>query len=175
MLIQIGRSRQKPSELVDLLLACHQRIRSFTALALAAARRADAPEVELMEACIAVERYFREALPLHVQDEEHSILPRLRGQGQEMDAVLVAMHREHDEHEPKLGALLAACAALRDQPRDARCRADLESAAAALELDFERHLAQEEASLFPAVARLPVSVQSAILAELRARRTAPSQ
>jgi iron-sulfur cluster repair protein YtfE (RIC family) len=170
MLTQIGRKRLRPPALVDLLLACHQRIRAFLALAQAAARREHTPDAEVVEACAAVERYFRVALPLHVLDEEHSVLPRLRGQAQEIDAALAAMQREHGEHGPKLSALLAACGALRDQPRDARRKARLDAAAGELVRDFEPHLALEEGLLFPALARLPESVQATIIAELRARR-----
>lgn len=61
MLVQIGRGRAQPAALVDLLLACHARIRSFLALARAAAQRADRPEPEIAEACAAVDAYFREA------------------------------------------------------------------------------------------------------------------
>lgn len=80
------------------------------------------------------------------------------------------MRQEHLDHGAKLSELLAACTALRAQPRDAACAARLERAAVALEAEFGSHLAREETVLFPAIARLPDAVQRAIVAELRARR-----
>jgi iron-sulfur cluster repair protein YtfE (RIC family) len=170
MLVQLGRSRSQPRDLVDMLLACHARIRSFIALARAAARREGVPEQEIAEGCRAVDVYFREAFPLHLQDEEQSILPRLHGQTADLDACLNTMRCEHAEHEPKVAELLAACAELRRQPRNPQRRARLEAIAGELELDFARHLALEEEQLFKAVAQLAPSIQSAIVAEIRERR-----
>lgn len=173
MLHQLGPRRSQPETLVDMLLDCHARIRSFIALAGTAARERAASEEEIAEACRAVEVYFREALPLHVEDEEQSILPRLQGQTPSLDACLALMHREHGEHVSQLDALLAACAQLRSQPRDAQGRARLEACAQQLAADFERHLALEEGEVFTAVGNLAPALQSAIIAEIRERRRPP--
>jgi iron-sulfur cluster repair protein YtfE (RIC family) len=122
MLIQIGSSKE-PSDIVDLLIECHQRIRSFIGLA---ARLADADGNSLEEvrnAAKRVTRYFSEALPLHVADEEENILPRLSGKDTELDATLERMHREHVEHEPHLATLVEVCRVLEDSPQRARSRA----------------------------------------------------
>lgn len=172
MLVQLGRRGRQPASLVDMLLACHERIRSFIALAQTAARQESASDEEIAEACRAVEKYFVEALPLHVQDEEQSILPRLIGQSLELDACLQTMCSEHEQHQSQLDVFLAACAELRRAPRDLCHRARLQTCAAALSLEFGRHLALEEALLFTAVEQLPDSTQATIVAELRERRRA---
>ena len=45
------------------------------------------PRVGVLEASRRCERYFSEALPLHVEDEEQSLLPRRRGRTPELDDV----------------------------------------------------------------------------------------
>lgn len=161
-----------PQGLVDLLLACHDRIRRFVALARDAATRPDVPADQVVEACARVERYFREALPLHVADEEQSVEPRLRGRSPEVDHALDAMAQEHRAHEAAVAALLDAAAAVRPDPGDAARKTTLAHAAEALREDFLEHLALEEAVLFPAIRRLPADLQSTVVDELRARRRA---
>jgi iron-sulfur cluster repair protein YtfE (RIC family) len=159
MLHSIGK-KSAPADLVDMLLECHGRIRKFSALAVAIAERTDLPRDELAEACGQVERYFTVALPLHVRDEEESVLPRLRGRSAEVDAALARMHDEHVEHGPALERMLAGL----KTPRE------LHAPATALQAMFESHLRQEEQVLFPAIRALPVAEQAAIVNELRARR-----
>ena len=89
MLAKIG----KPSaadDAVGLLLECHERIRSFLALARRIAEVGPSEPGSVPEAAARVRRYFTEALPLHAQDEEASILPRLRGLDARVDAELEA-------------------------------------------------------------------------------------
>jgi iron-sulfur cluster repair protein YtfE (RIC family) len=170
MLISLG-TRAPPEDLVGLLLECHQRIRTFARLAQDVGRRRELPDTEVVEACARVERYFVQALPLHVEDEEHSLLPRLRGHRADVDAALDAMHAQHDEHAPFLAAMLAASAEVRATPSDARARDRLLAAATALSAEFERHLVNEEQVLFPAVRELlGADAQAQAIAELRARR-----
>jgi iron-sulfur cluster repair protein YtfE (RIC family) len=168
-MISIGK-RSGGGDLVELLLECHARIRSFAALARAAGELPGASAAERIDACAQVARYFGEALPLHVADEEHSLLPRLRGRDPELDAALQRMHDQHADHESALRHMLAAAATLRATPDDPTARATLATAATDLERAFAEHLDLEEAVIFPAIRRLPASVQSEIVAELRARR-----
>ena len=171
MLIQIGSSKE-PSDIVDLLMECHQRIRSFIGLA---SRLADvegnSPE-EVRDAAKRVTRYFSGALPLHVADEEESILPRLLRKDTELDATLERMHREHVEHEPHLATLIEVCRMLEDSPqRLDQVRQRLRSTASWLETEFDRHLGQEEKVILPAIRGLLTKEERAeILNELRNRR-----
>lgn len=170
MLIK-GELRARASgELVELLLECHARIRSFIALARAAGERSDCTEQQRIDACADVARYFEQALPLHVRDEEESLLPRLSGHSPEVDSALASMQAQHREHGAPLSELLALCAAVRQRPGELSSRVQLSEVASALEQDFAQHLGLEESILFPCIRALSPAVQAEIVAELRARR-----
>ena len=170
MLINLG-AKAAGEDLVSLLLECHHRIRGFSALGVELGTRSDLAAADIAQGCERVERYFGEALPLHVADEEESLLPRLRGVSPEVDAALAAMHAQHADHKPHLVALLAALRALRGAPTNASLRAALLAIIAPLKSDFEAHLVAEEQILFPAItASLPADVQAQAVGELRARR-----
>jgi iron-sulfur cluster repair protein YtfE (RIC family) len=173
MLNTIGAPR--PSEgIVELLLECHARIRSFSDLAVRLGEAPAPSPAEVADAAARVRRYFAEALPLHARDEEESLLPRLAGRDPAVDAALVTMHREHEEHGALLDPVLALCAELAAAPeRRPAVAADLARAARPLRAHFEAHLASEEATIFPAVARVvPEDDRRRMVEELRARRTA---
>lgn len=172
MLITLSpKRRHGPADLVDLLGECHDRIRRFAALARQAATRRDAPSAEVVQACVDVERYFLEALPLHVADEEESIEPRLRGLSPPVDRALDAMEEEHRRHGPMLQALLRATARVRRAPDDDAARSELATAAEGLEREFGEHLALEESVVFPAIRELlSQETQRCVVDELRRRR-----
>lgn len=170
MWVTIG-ARSRPKGLVGLLLECHERIRSFAALAEGIARSTDAPLDERREACSRCRRYFVEAFPLHVTDEEESLAPRLRGKDAEVDAALDAMQREHDEHEPLVARLIAALEHATASSWDEPTRTRLLHAAARAAKALDAHLAHEESVVFPKISLLlTLEEQTAIVTELRARR-----
>jgi len=170
MLKQIGKTRRTPPDVVALMLDCHGKIRHFVALARAAGE-ASAEPAEVADACAQARRYFAEALPLHIADEEESLLPRLRGRDAGLDRALAAMHDEHEAHGPHVTALLEALTRVHDAPTDAALRGQLASSAAALARSFDAHLEAEEQHVFPALrSLLSEPEQHAILGELRARR-----
>lgn len=170
MLVSIGR-RPETEDLLDLLMACHARIRAFSELAVTLATRAEVPPDEVIDACDRVTRYFGEALPLHARDEEESLLPRLMGVDPALDAALTRMRDEHDAHREPLRELLARCAMARAHPEDASLRTAMAPVAKDLRAQFEVHLASEEAVVFPALrAHLSDDARRAAVAELRARR-----
>jgi hemerythrin-like domain-containing protein len=171
MLIQIGPAKD-PSDIVDLLLECHGRIRSFIDLASRLGKVARPSHDEIRDAAMRITRYFSEALPLHVADEEQTILPRLSGRSAELDATLQTMHREHLEHEPQLRSLLETCKTLHISPeRLDDLRQTLLAAASALEGAFIAHLEEEERSILPAIRALLTSEErDVMLSELRSRR-----
>jgi hemerythrin-like domain-containing protein len=157
--------------LVELLLACHDRIRSFIGLARTLARDESSEPAQVVESCRRCERYFAEALPLHVADEEASILPRLAGKSPEVDAALATMASEHAEHARALEALLAALRELGKTPSSRAARSRLGAAADPLGLAFDAHLALEERVLFPAISTLlEPTTRDEIVRELRLRR-----
>lgn len=157
---------------VALLLDCHARIRELLGVSRRLGEAIDPAPAEVAAAAERVARYFGEALPLHALDEELSVAPRLLGLDPYVDAELMAMTREHREHEPALAALLSACRQLAREPaHHAELAAAVARAAVSLERHFAVHLAREEAVVFPAIARLlDRDADAAIVAELRARR-----
>lgn len=170
MVVTLG-ARVHADELLDLLTACHVRIRRFVQLALDVADSTHAPDEEIVDACLTCERYFTEALPLHVEDEELSILPRLQGQNAQLDTVLVAMCAQHAEHSMLLAALLEACADVRGIPADAARRQALWCVATRVSAEFDAHLAQEERVVFPALLTcLTAEDRERVVAEIRTRR-----
>lgn len=170
MLVSIGK-RKNPEDVVGLFLECHQRIRSFIRIAEEVGRRQDLSNVEVTEASARCERYFAEALPLHVTDEELSLLPRLSGVSPEMDDALTRMQAQHAEHEVLLEALLLALRAVGRSPDAQEHRRELHRIAALLKEDFEQHLTLEEQVIFSgARSFLSKAAEAEILRELRARR-----
>jgi hemerythrin-like domain-containing protein len=170
MLTVLGKPAH-PAGAVDLLLECHDRIRSFLALARRIPGAVEDPAL-VAEAAERVRRYFVEALPLHAQDEEESILPRLAGLDPAVDAALATMAREHREHERPLGVLVAECELLsRDPGRLAERAAALARPARELDAHFDVHLRAEETVIFPAVRRvLDPAADLAVVREIRRRR-----
>lgn len=169
-----GTSEGTPG-LVDLLTECHARIRSSCALARRIAEAHGRSDDEVAEAAARVHRYFTLALPLHAEDEEASVLPRLRGKDPDVDRELEAMvseHREHDAPDGPLARVVAATAALAAHPgRLAELAPMLGAAAEALEAHFDVHLGREERVVFPAIRRLvDGELDGRMVAELRARR-----
>ena len=170
MLIRIG-SRAGGGDVVEELRACHDRIRSFTALARRLGETRDVPPGDVADAAARVRRYFVEALPRHVEDEEQSLLPRLRGRSLALDAALAAMHGEHAAQGLREARLVAICDRLIADPAQHAALADeLADAARELEAAYAEHLDGEERAVFPALAELPEAERAAVLAEMRARR-----
>jgi len=174
--MQIGTKPRKTSEgVVDLLLACHERIRHFTRLAIELGAARQAPRDQIVDAAHKVVRYFGEALPLHAADEDESIAPRLRGLDPAVDEALDSMSREHEAHRAPLSRLLEHCRSLSSAPEKIdQLAPEVAALAAELEEAFRGHLEREERVVFPAMLKyLETSVRAEILAEMRARRGAP--
>ncbi len=174
MLNAIGSSHRPGEGIVELLLECHARIRSFSDLAVRIAEARGASPAEIADAAASVRRYFLEALPLHARDEEDSVLPRLAGRDPAVDAALVTMHRDHVGHGAVLDPVLAICADLAAAPeRHAELAPALAEKARLLRAHFEAHLASEEATIFPLLASVPEEERRRMVEELRARRAGP--
>ncbi len=172
--LSLGLDRERPLGPVELLLECHDRIRRFSALAVKLAT-ADAPPGEISEAASRVHHYFTVALPLHEQDEELSIRPRLLALRLPPDLAdaLAEMGREHVEIEDLLGECLEMWETLMADPSQRHAIGpELARASSRLEELFGFHLTAEEENIFPAVRELlPPEVQEELVAEIRQRRT----
>jgi iron-sulfur cluster repair protein YtfE (RIC family) len=174
MLIGV-KGRTSPESISDLLLECHGRIRSFVDIARRLAEATDAPVDQIGDAARQVQRYFEEALPLHVEDEEESVLPRLRGQDPQVDSALEKMHQEHSAHEPLLERLIRVCQRLASDPhRHADVAGELAEVVTELDREFGVHLRNEEETIIPAIGRfISAAEQEAMILELRRRRAPP--
>lgn len=171
MLIDIGKKKAQ-GDVVDLLLDCHTRIRSFSRLAVRIAEAEGAAAGEVAEAAARVRRYFSVAMPHHVEDEEESVLPRLMGKDAALDAALERMEAEHEGHVEPLRRLVEIAGELAARPDRLPARREtLGEVGGALVRAFDAHLEAEEAIVFPAIReKLSVDEREAILGELRRRR-----
>jgi hemerythrin-like domain-containing protein len=166
-----------PGDAIDLLLACHARIRHFTAMAgkLADARvDGEVAPSMIADAARSLSRYFGIALPLHVADEDVSIALRVDGRPmptevrQALDAMMVehaAIDRLLEDLLPRWRRVAEAPEALEDE------RVALAKSTPPLASFMESHLAREEAVIFPWLRRTLGAEGLALLAdEMRARR-----
>ncbi|MGZ3421783.1 MAG: hemerythrin domain-containing protein [Polyangiales bacterium] len=156
------------SDPVDFLLACHKRIRAFTNMARRIAETKGPPTHELAESARQLQWFFSKALPLHAEDEDRSIAPRLLAMpiGRDVEVAINVQAAQHpliDGLSLQLGEILATV-------MDAPARLDdlspsVAAAAAELSAIWDIHLVNEEEKIFPAVRRLAPEVKSQILAE----------
>lgn len=170
MLVQIGR-RSEPGDAIDMLVACHGRIRHFLWVA-ARLESVESSAEDVADAAQAVARYFEEAFPLHVEDEEDLIQLLSRTDDDQVRAVCSLVVREHRDQEHLVAALIAACRELMSTPERRDARHALAADAEALRAALEPHLAEEEHVLFPALRRLlPTAELEAARRAMHERRT----
>lgn len=167
--------RKTRAGLRGLLLDCHDKIRSFSTLAVTLATREQIEPAQARDGAAQARRYFVEALPRHIADEEESLLPRLRGRDPALDRALAQMHGEHDAHLAPLAAMIEALDAIARDGLQARSREALVAVAPSMQRAFDAHLAHEEQQIFSKIDEtLTADEQQQIVEELRARRaTAP--
>jgi len=163
---------ERAGQAAAMILECHARIRAFLATARRIAEARGVPDAQVAEAAAAVGRYFTVALPLHAEDEEGSIRPRLQGRDEAIDHALALMAEEHLAHQATVRALATACAELAANPRRLPILArPLLASVAWLEGHFDEHLGGEEAVIIPAMERLLTPEEdAAVVVEMRARR-----
>lgn len=170
MLIQLGK-RSQTLHVVDLLVECHARIRRFLELARQLAQSRDATLDVVRETAGQIRRYFVEALPLHIADEDELVSQSLRGRSETVDGALDKMSTEHAHHEPLVARIIEVSALLERQPvRLEELSMELRDVAVLLQTAFEPHLAREEKIIFPALRMLDATELDAIKAGMRDRR-----
>lgn len=169
MLVQLGQ-RAQPTDLVDLLLECHGRIRRFLGHAHALASSPAATELDIRHTAEQIVRYFTIAFPLHVADENDSIFPRLAHGDGDLDTALALLRDDHADH-ASIDHLVALCRLVARDPRQLAALAySLAEATEQLTLELEAHLSLEELLVFPALRNLPAADRNAIHTEMRLRR-----
>jgi iron-sulfur cluster repair protein YtfE (RIC family) len=175
MLTKLQRRPAEKQEALSWLLACHQRIRHFTALAQTLAVTHDATPEDAKEAALAVHRYFTVALPLHEQDEELSLLPRLIGKDPTLDQQLGLMQQEHRQVDAVLSEMLPILARIAQDPNQRAIHVGgLKTQVKQLEALWQPHLLREETIIFTAAeASLDAAIKDLIMQEMKARRSTP--
>lgn len=157
-----------------LLLDCHQRIRNFLGMGLRLLEATGAPERDVAEVAGRLVRYFTQALPKHVEDEDASLMPRLRAceLPPGVSRALEEMGAQHREQETLLAVLVPQWQRLLEQPAQwAALVPTLRGPTERLAEQMEAHLLLEERVLFPtAGALLPPEALAALAGEMRARR-----
>jgi iron-sulfur cluster repair protein YtfE (RIC family) len=171
MLFTLG-TRSHANDIVDLLLACHRRIVEHLVIArrIANADATTNPE-SIRMAAHRVRRYFGDAFPLHKQDEEDDIFPRLLGRGDELDAAIGELIRDHDVHDAQVAAIVELCARIEHDPTQHRALASrLTDTVQALGHELDAHMKLEERIVFPAIAMMATLEKQEILVAMRNRR-----
>lgn len=154
---------------LELLYACHERVRRFTTTAgrLAAHVRAHGADAEAREAASNVLRYFDLALPNHHADEEEDVFPALRRLGD--PAVDQAIDDLLAQHET-LGAAWGEVRPWLTGIAEGKPAAEPPALLPAFVADYAAHAEFEERAVFSALARLPDDVIDDIAQRMRARR-----
>lgn len=159
---------------LQLMLDCHERLRRFCSLAQRLGEMTDAPAEERTACVEQLLRFFTLDLPLHLDDEDHSLTPRLLERGVPRPIVrrLWEMGREHERLEVRVEALVSLWSDLRAVPeRHPRLAPLLTEGARRLTALMEAHLAMEEEFLYPAArAWLTHDDLEALATEMRRRR-----
>jgi iron-sulfur cluster repair protein YtfE (RIC family) len=170
MLVTLGKPRM-PDDLVELLMACHERIHRFLDMARRLAEARGAAPAELQTTAGQVRRYFANALPQHIADEDLVIVPHLVGRTAALDAALGAMSADHVDHAQAVSRLVVSAAGVEDDPRlAATTRHELAAATEALRALLIPHLALEEDLIFPVLRELPAGEQHVVRATMQERR-----
>lgn len=154
----------------ELLAACHERMeRTLSLLERLGVHVAQhGCDAQARSAAADVLRYFDIAAPLHHQDEEMHVLPRLREQGQAaMAARLRAEHQvmEHEWARLRPDLLAVQAGTLAPEAVDA-ARAQ----ASAFATLYRGHLGAEDAHAFPAARQALTPQQARHMGEDMARR-----
>lgn len=168
-------TRRKEETAVEMLLACHERIRHFTALARKIAECTNAPADQICDAAADVHRYFTVALPLHDADETSSIAPRLGAAAPDSEEAQASeeMIRQHQAIHAVLRQLLPLWDALCREPEELpEFSPRMLALTSELEDLWAAHLRLEEEAVFPAISRLSADEKEDIVKEMRDRRRA---
>lgn len=155
---------------LELLYACHERVRRFTALAgrLAAHVADHGADGQARDAAAQILRYFELSLPNHHADEEEDVFPALRGlNDQALAGVIAALKAEHsvlDALWHEVAPWLRHIAQGETEP--------VPEVLAQFVASYAAHTEREESEVFVAIERLPESVVDTIAQRMRARRGA---
>lgn len=137
---------------VDMLTACHDKIRHFAALCDRLARHTaqHGADEQASTAAAAILRYFTVAAPLHHADEEEDLFPALQALGD--DTLTSAMRALVDDH-GQLDVLWAQASPWLEAVRQGTASM-APDALAQFASHYVQHAAREEREIFPFASRL---------------------
>lgn len=172
-----GRDTGPATDPVAMLLACHVRIRDHLALAKRLVDAVEPSPDEVTEAAAALLRYFGQALPLHILDEDVTLREALMmGQPLADEAVraITTMTAEHSVIEPMIDEAMKQWRPLTEQPHLLpQLRQELTRDTLRLSTLLEAHLSAEEKQIFPLIHKLLTEDERTELARrMRERRQA---
>lgn len=162
---------------IDLLYACHERIRRFSAMAQRLATAVDASPAEIADAATRVHRYFGTALPLHAEDEDASLRPRVQHvSDRRLRDAVEEMFTEHVSIHGVLADLVPRWAELMQHPeRLAFTSSVLAERTNTFDAGMRAHLELEESEIFPELRKvLSPEALTEIAREMRQRRNVGS-
>lgn len=160
---------------IELLVACHDKVRHFTGLAerLASHVTQHGADKQAAEAARAVLRYFEMAAPHHHADEDENLFPALAALGDaELNATLHSLTAQHDELADQwalVATWLRQVMAQAKTPPASVPAGAIQAFAAA----YRAHAHREEEAVYPHASRLPREAMARIAAAMVARRTTP--
>lgn len=155
-----------PDDVVELWLACHARIRQALADCQALGEgRGGSPQA------LSAARYFEEALPRHVEDEDLTFGPRLVAIDPSLATTVAHLQSEHDGHRLAIQDLALTLRALAAAPEHRGARHAVGTAWARIGPELLAHLDDEERWMLPGIRALTSGERALALVELRARRT----
>lgn len=171
-----------------LLLACHDKVRRFTdlALRLQAHVAAHGHDAQAREAATSILRYFELAAPLHHADEDEDLYPALLALdeaqvGADVRASIQALSDEHaalgtlwQALAPWLRGVSAGRADGTDGTNDADAAPPAAPPVATFAARYQAHAEAEEREVYPHAAKLSPEALARIAAAMVARRTPPS-
>lgn len=153
---------------LELLYACHERVRRFTTLAgrLAVHVAESGADEQARDAATQILRYFELSLPNHHADEEEDVFPALRElRDLALAGSIAALEAEHavlDALWHEVAPWLKRIAQGASEPAP--------QGLAQFVADYAVHTEREEREVFVAIERLPASTVDAIAQRMRARR-----
>lgn len=154
---------------IELLQACHDKVRRFAGLALRlrAHLTERGPDEQAQDAARSILRYFDVAAPLHHDDEDCDLFPALRTLNQpELTKRIGELEAEHES----LGQLWQAVRPwLTATAQGQACTPPVEIDQFAL--TYPAHAAREEAEIYPAAAQLSAAQRRQISDAMVRRRT----
>jgi hemerythrin-like domain-containing protein len=162
MPITIGKKPESSfADPLGLLSDCHRRIERFLGLLITvtADARGGALSAEQREALVAAGRYFREAAPKHIEDEERSLFPRMRDSpDRQVRAALATIKELEEDHVVVDRAHIEVDSLVERWVDDGSLPASdarrLVTVLEELRTIYERHIAIEDHDVFPLAGRV---------------------